>query len=110
MLIDFLNTILPPRLAFIIVLIYFFTVLSTAIMVIHEKRDPAKTSVWVLILILLPIIGLMFYIFFGQNHRKEKIFHRKVIKDLAQIERLSKRQLSDLKNDADSVGHAVRSV
>lgn len=100
MLIDFLNTILPPRLAFIIVLIYFFTVLSTAIMVIHEKRDPAKTSVWVLILILLPIIGLMFYIFFGQNHRKEKIFNRKVIKDLEQIERLSKTQLSDIKNDA----------
>lgn len=100
MLIDFLNTILPPRLAFIIVLIYFFTVLSTVIMVIHEKRDPAKTSVWVLILILLPIIGLMFYIFFGQNHRKEKIFNRKVIKDLEQIERLSKTQLSDIKTDA----------
>ncbi|MFA5648698.1 MAG: cardiolipin synthase [Bacteroidales bacterium] len=100
MLIDFLNTILPPRLAFIIVLIYFFTVLSTAIMVVHEKRDPAKTSVWVLILILLPIIGLMFYIFFGQNHRKEKIFNRKVIKDLEQIERLSKTQLSDIKTDA----------
>lgn len=100
MLIDFLNTILPSYLAFIILLLYLFTVLSTAIMVIHEKRDPAKTSVWVLILILLPIIGLMFYIFFGQNHRKEKIFNRKVIKDLEQIERLSKTQLSDIKTDA----------
>ncbi len=42
----------------------------------------------------------MFYIFFGQNHRKEKIFNRKVIKDLEQIERLSKTQLSDIKTDA----------
>ncbi|MDD2549397.1 MAG: cardiolipin synthase [Bacteroidales bacterium] len=100
MLIDFLNSILPPYLAFIILLLYLLTVLSTAIMVIHEKRDPAKTSIWVLILILLPVLGLIFYIFFGQNHRKEKMFNRKEIKDLKHIELLSKTQLSDIKTDA----------
>jgi cardiolipin synthase len=65
-------------------------------MVIHEKRDPAKTSIWVLILILLPVVGLIFYILFGQNRRKEKIFNRKGIKDLQQIELLSNNQLVDI--------------
>ncbi len=96
MLFDFWNNILLPNLSLIILLIYLFTVISTAVMVIHEKRDPAKTSIWVLILILLPVVGLIFYILFGQNRRKEKIFNRKGIKDLQQIELLSNNQLVDI--------------
>jgi cardiolipin synthase len=69
-------------------------------MVVHEKRDPAKTSTWVLILILLPIIGLIFYIFFGQNHRKQKIFSRKGLRDLQQIEQLIRNQLVNIKNES----------
>lgn len=96
MLFDFWNNILLPNLSLIILLIYLFTVISTAVMVIHEKRDPAKTSIWVLILILLPVVGLIFYILFGRNRRKEKIFNRKGIKDLQQIELLSNNQLVDI--------------
>lgn len=99
MLLELWTNILRPNITLIVLLIYIFTVLSTAVMVIHEKRDPTKTSTWVLILILLPIIGLVFYIFFGQNRRKEKIFNRKGIKDLQQIELLSQNQLIDIKNE-----------
>lgn len=96
MLYDLWNNIFLPNLPLIILFIYVFTVVSTAVMVIHEKRDPAKTSTWVLILILLPIVGLIFYFFFGQNHRKEKIFNRKAIKDLQQIELICQNQLVDI--------------
>jgi len=65
-------------------------------MVVREKRDPVKTTTWVLILILLPIAGLIFYIFFGQYHRKEKIFNRKELRDLEQIENLSRLQIVNL--------------
>lgn len=65
-------------------------------MVVREKRDPVKTSTWVLILIALPIAGLIFYIFFGQYHRKEKIFNRKGLRDLQQIERISHSQIIKL--------------
>jgi cardiolipin synthase len=60
------------NISLILLAVYLITVLSTAIMVVHEKRDPAKTSTWVLLLIMLPIVGLIFYIFFGQNRRKRK--------------------------------------
>lgn len=99
MLVDFLRTYIFSNIVNILLILYLFTVFSTAIMVIHEKRDPAKTSIWVLILLFLPIIGLVFYIYFGQNHRKEKIFNRKGIRDLQQITQLSKNQLIDIKAD-----------
>jgi cardiolipin synthase A/B len=99
MLVDFLRTYIFSNIVNILLILYLFTVFSTAIMVIHEKRDPAKTSIWVLILLFLPIIGLVFYIYFGQSHRKEKIFNRKGIRDLQQISQLSKTQLIDIKSD-----------
>jgi cardiolipin synthase len=80
--------------------IYVFTVLSTVVLVIHEKRDPLKTSTWVLILLLLPLIGLIFYVYFGQNFRKVKIFSRKGLRDLQQIENISKGQLGLFKKYA----------
>jgi len=81
------------NISLILIVIYLITVFSTAIMVVREKRDPVKTSTWVLILILLPIAGLIFYIFFGQYHRKEKIFNRKGLRDLEQIEHISQSQI-----------------
>lgn len=83
--------------------IYAFTILSTAIMIIHEKRDPAKTTTWVIVLILLPVIGLITYIIFGQNHRKDKIFCRKELQDLVQIEYLSTSQISKIKTNKDQL-------
>lgn len=84
------------NISLILTVIYAITVFSTAIMVVREKRDPVKTTSWVLILILLPIAGLIFYIFFGQYHRKEKIFNRKGLRDLEQIENLSHLQVVKL--------------
>ncbi len=73
--------------------IYIITVIAVAAMIILEKRDPAKTSTWVLLLIALPVLGLILYIFFGQNRRKEKIFSRKEVQDIEQIEYLSRKQV-----------------
>jgi cardiolipin synthase A/B len=91
-----LNFISTVNISLILLAIYGITVLSTATMVVREKRDPIKTSTWVLILLLLPIAGLVFYIFFGQYHRKEKIFNRKGLRDLVQIENLSRMQIVKL--------------
>ncbi|HOP03218.1 MAG TPA: cardiolipin synthase [Tenuifilaceae bacterium] len=95
----FWNNIIVANISIILVAIYSITVLSTAIMVVREKRDPHKTSTWVLILILLPIVGLIFYIYFGQTFRKQKIFSRKGIRDLQQIETISKTQLLSIKKE-----------
>lgn len=76
--------------------IYLFTIFFVVALVIHEKRDPVKTMSWVLVIILLPIIGIIFYFVFGQNYRKQKIFSRKGLKDLEFIDNIQEEQLASL--------------
>lgn len=98
MLNDFWSS-LASHFSWILVAIYVFTILSTAAMIIHEKRDPAKTSTWVLLLIVLPVFGLVLYIFFGQTYRKQKIFSRKEIQDLEQIKYLDHLRIGRFKTN-----------
>ncbi|NJO70348.1 MAG: cardiolipin synthase, partial [Bacteroidetes bacterium] len=66
-------------------IIYFLTIAFTVVLIIQQKGDPLKTISWLLVLFLLPVIGIVFYFFFGKNYRKEKIFSRKGIADLEQM-------------------------
>lgn len=75
-------------------ILYLFMVAATVYTVIFERRDPVRAISWIAVVILLPGIGLVLFIFFGQNYRKQKIFNRKEIKDLRQIEILSDKQIS----------------
>lgn len=53
-----------------------------SITLILKKQDPVKTLSWVLVIIMLPYVGLILYILFGRNFRKEKLFNRKGAADL----------------------------
>jgi cardiolipin synthase len=48
---------------------------------------------WILVLIFLPVAGLIFYLYFGQNYRKQKIFSRKGIQDFRQLNKMRYEQL-----------------
>lgn len=58
---------------------YFATVLSCIVIILSENRNPIKSLAWVTVLLFLPVIGLIFYIFFGRNikHNKRIIRRRK---------------------------------
>lgn len=43
-----------------------------------ENRNPVKSLAWIMIMILLPIVGIIFFIFFGQDYRKKKIIKNKL--------------------------------
>ncbi|MDL2208527.1 cardiolipin synthase [Parabacteroides sp. OttesenSCG-928-O15] len=64
----------------IIVLLYCITVLGLVLVVIAENRNPLKTISWVIVLLLTPGVGLIFYFFFGQDNRKQKIISRRTYK------------------------------
>ena len=78
-------------------LVFLATAIPVAIMIVLEKRSPYKTIAWILVLMLLPIVGLVFYLFFGQEYRKRKIFSRKGIKSLGKQRTLSSKQLREIK-------------
>ena len=56
----------------LIFVLYVCVVLVTMVTVLMDNRQPAKTMAWVLVLIFIPVVGIVFYFFFGQNTRKEK--------------------------------------
>ena len=67
--------------------------IPVSIMIILEKRSPYRTAAWILVLILIPVFGVIFYLIFGQEYRKQKIFSRSGIKGLGKIRNLSLKQL-----------------
>ncbi len=87
---------LHPSLWGAISLLFLITSLAIAIIVISEKRSPYKTAAWILALVLLPVIGLVFYLVFGQEYRKKKMFSRRGLKTLGKFRSLSSRQLRKL--------------
>ena len=46
-----------------------------------ERKDPTTTWAWLLIFLVLPGLGFVLYLMFGQNLSRQKIFKEKIIYD-----------------------------
>jgi cardiolipin synthase len=69
---------------------YALIVIAAAVAIIHvlmDNRQPAKTMAWVLVIGFIPVVGVVFYLFFGINHRKERIISQ------GQMDELTKRSM-----------------
>ncbi len=51
------------------------------LLVFFERRNPTTTWLWLMVLTFLPGIGFIFYLFFGQDLSKKKIFRVKQEED-----------------------------
>ena len=58
-------------------LIYLGLIIGTIIVIVLDNRNPVKTMAWVMVLMFLPVVGLIFYFFFGRSHRHERIISRR---------------------------------
>lgn len=56
----------------IIFIIYQVIAIIAVIHVIMDNRQPAKTMAWALVIWFVPVVGIVFYLFFGVNTRKER--------------------------------------
>ena len=50
--------------------------------VVMDNRQPAKTMAWALVILFVPVVGLVFYFFFGVNHRKERLVSQRSLDQL----------------------------
>jgi len=82
--------------------VYAFTIVVVIALIILENRSPEKTVSWIMILILLPVLGVIFYIFFGQDYRKKKIFSRKGLKSSERLLILEGKQLIQLRGSSST--------
>jgi len=88
-------------------MVFLVTAIPVAIMIILEKRSPYKTAAWIMVLILLPVFGVVFYLFFGQEYRKQKMFSRKGLKSHSQFRKLSVNQLRQFKKTFSTLNSKV---
>jgi len=67
-------------LASFFLLLYIYTTISIISVLLLENRNPVKSLSWLLVLLFLPILGMFFYLLFGQDYRKKKIISKKSIR------------------------------
>lgn len=51
--------------------------LAIAMVISLEKRDPVRTLCWLLVLFVVPVLGILFYLLFGENLRGKKWSRRR---------------------------------
>ena len=71
---------------------YILTVISVIINVILENRNPVRTLAWIIVLVAVPFIGFLFYLYFGINYRKIKMFSMKGLGDMKWLQYMSEDQ------------------
>lgn len=71
----------------IFIVLYVAVIVGIMLTVLMDNRQPAKTIAWVLVLLFVPVIGIVLYIFFGQNTRKMKLISGR------SLDQLSKRSM-----------------
>ncbi|HOY51748.1 MAG TPA: PLDc N-terminal domain-containing protein, partial [Prolixibacteraceae bacterium] len=89
-------------------LLFLITSVAIAFIVVSENRSPYKTAAWILALVLLPVVGLVFYLFFGQEYRKNKMFSRRGLRTLGRFRTLTNRQLRKLQKNEFHLPEAAR--
>jgi len=61
----------------LIVFIFILNVILAGIVVFFERRNPASTWAWLLVLFFIPFFGFLFYMVFGRDSKREKMFRNK---------------------------------
>ena len=75
---------------FIIGIIYLLIVIVVCLRIVYETRSTTKTMAYLLFTIFIPIVGIIFYILFGINYWKRKLYDKKSVEDEKMLEKLKK--------------------
>jgi cardiolipin synthase A/B len=70
----------------IVNIIFSVSILLIIVVLVMENGSPVRTLAWILFLVYVPIVGFIFYLFFGRNWRKSRIFSRKSTEDVLYLQ------------------------
>ncbi|MCB5267066.1 MAG: cardiolipin synthase [Candidatus Cloacimonetes bacterium] len=73
----------------VIYVIFGLTIFLIIVVLMLENSSPVHTLAWIMVLIFVPVVGFILYLFFGRNWRKIKLFNRKEILDKELMDRIS---------------------
>jgi len=63
-------------------IIYQVIAIAVVIHVIMDNRQPVKTMAWALVIYFIPVAGIIGYLFFGVNTRRERLVSRRSLDQL----------------------------
>ncbi len=61
----------------ILMVLYAFTIVGTIVVILSENRNPVKSLAWATILVLLPLAGIVLYLFFGRSLKNKRHMSRR---------------------------------
>ncbi|MBF8982824.1 cardiolipin synthase [Lutibacter sp. B2] len=79
-------------------LLFILNILLAIVIIFLERKNPTSTLAWLMVLVLLPNIGFILYLIFGQNLSKQKMFKLKTEEDQL-LRKMVLEQISYLKNN-----------
>ncbi|MCH6265185.1 MULTISPECIES: cardiolipin synthase [Neobacillus] len=80
LLFAFKNQLESGILGFLSVMIS-LSVIFIGFVIFLENRHPTQTITWLVVLGSFPLVGFIFYLLFGRNYRKERMFRKKYFLD-----------------------------
>lgn len=75
---------------------YFATIIVILGVILSENRNPVKSLAWVTVLLLLPVVGIVLYIFFGRSIKNKRMISRRNRRRLKKGEHARPVDLSEL--------------
>lgn len=82
----------------LLIVAYIISIISAISLIFIERKEPTTTWAWLLILLVLPGVGFLLYLIFGQNLSRQKIFREKKVID----ERKSRELMEKFKKEKSS--------
>lgn len=76
---------LSTVLFWILFAVYVLLLVGTSTVIVLENQQPSKTIAWLIVLICLPVAGMVFFYFFGQNVRHRHIVERRGYEGIADM-------------------------
>ena len=65
-----------------LVVIYEIIKVVAIVHVLMDNRQPVKTMAWAMVIYFVPVVGLVLYLFFGLNTRREKLISQRSLDQL----------------------------
>ena len=92
--------------------IYLATVLAIIGVVLSENRNPVKSLAWITVLLAIPGVGILLYLFFGRSIKNTRMISRRNKRRLRQSEAINESssnisELSDTERQQVDMGRAL---
>lgn len=87
----------------LLVVLYVLTILGTVAVIVSENRNPVKSLAWVMVLLLVPLFGLIIYLFFGRSLKNKRMVSRRNKRRLKKYEVVRRVDMGRLTLSRESV-------